>query len=161
MSSYPLIYTFSVVVVNARFRAQVRGTGRALATLESGEWVCNGVTPGSLSEPGESPAAAYLAFRKTLGEIIEQFAEDSGAIEDFGASAVEFFRETDAEDESAWRTAVEQLRSEGVASGDGIESIPRLPAETPVQVEVVGENTFITQSESISLASPEPPRRAA
>ena len=115
MQAFPLIYRFSAVIVNDRFRAQVRGTGHALAVFEDDRWWCSGVEPGGLLEPGTGPVSAYLGFRKTLGQILEQLAEDGLSVEDFAERAARFFAERRPAGPRRWLAAVDSLRQDELA----------------------------------------------
>ena len=161
MQSYPLIYRFSAVIVNDRFRAQLRGTGHALAVFEDDRWWCSGVEPGGLLEPGTGPVSAYLGFRKTLGQILEQLAEDSASVEDFTARAGRFFAEPDPGERERWLEAVDTLRQDGSRLTDDVARLPRQAAATRPQVEVEGANVFHEQTEALSLADPAPRTKAA
>lgn len=161
MDAYPLIFRFSSVVANDRFRARLRGTGRALAVFEDGEWWCAGVEPGGLTEAGASPVDAYLGFRRTLEEILQQLAEDSDSVQVFTERVGEFFLRADQHDRRRWMDAVEALRRKDSSLTQDVAALPREAAETMPQVEIEGANVFTEQKELLSLANPEPLPKAA
>ena len=161
MRAFPLIFRFSAVIVNDRFRAHLRGTGHALAVFEDGQWWCSGVEPGGLTEPGASPVSAYLGFRKTLGQILEQLAEDSPTVEDFGEQVGRFFAHADPHDRQRWREAVESLRRRESPLTEDVAKLPRQAAETRPAAEIEGANAFNEQTETLSLADPAPLPKAA
>ena len=161
MRAYPLIFRFSAVVANAAFRARVRGTGRALAVWEEGEWWCSGVEPGGLTEPGGSPVDAYLRFRKTLGEILGELAEECGSTERFSQRVGAFFAQRDEDDLARWHEALLMLRRGELSLTQDVARLPRETARTSAAVEIEGTNDFHEQPELLSLADPEPLTRAA
>jgi len=161
VQAFPLIFRFSVVVVNERFRAHVRGTGHALAAYEDGQWWCSGVEPGGLTEPGTSPVDAYLGFRKTLGEIFEQIADDSHTVEDYARRVGQFFLHADSHDRQRWQDALESLHRRESSLTEDVAKLPRQAAATRPQVEIEGANAFSEQPETLSLADPEPLSKAA
>lgn len=161
MQAFPLIYHFSAVIVNDRFRAQLRGTGHALAVFEDGRWWCSGVEPGGLIEPGTGPVSAYLGFRKTLGQILEQLAEDSLSVEDFTQQADRFFADTDPADRQRWLDSIESLRRDESPLTEDVARLPRQTATTRPHLEVEGANAFHEQTETLSLADPAPRSKAA
>jgi hypothetical protein len=161
MLAYPLIFRFSSVVVNDRFLARVRGAGRAIALTEDNEWVCAGVQPSGLVESGESPVSAYLVFRKTLGGILEELADDSDSVHAFAEKVSDLFRKSDAIDSERWKEAVELLRRRELRLGHGVEKLPQMKAESQPWVEIEGAGDYLEQTEELMLAAPEVDKKAA
>ena len=110
MADYPLIFKLTHDVPSAKFTARVVIQGRALMVQEDGEWWCHGVEPGGLTEHGNEPTPAYVAFKIALGEIFEDLAEEADSFDEFGRSVKAFVAEADPVDDRRWGEARSQIR---------------------------------------------------
>ena len=108
MLGYPLIFKLTHEIPSGNFTARVVIQGRALMVQEDGEWWCHGVEPGGLTEHGEQPVPAYVAFKAALGEILDDFAEQAKTFDDFAAAIKSFVGE--ASDEERWEEARRQIQ---------------------------------------------------
>jgi len=137
MKEFPLLFTFRDMVAGNGFIAGVTISGRALMTDEGeGGWWVYGVRPGALSESGDTPQAAYLAFRTALQETLFHFAERSADFFALHADIERFFGQVDAEEERRWVSAREAIKG-GAAVDAPFTELPQDRSLRPCFVEVV------------------------
>jgi hypothetical protein len=133
----PLIFTYRDLVYGTGIVAEVRVRGRVLAVTEQdGVWMY-GVSPGGLAASGATVPEAHAAFRRSFREVLFDIAEDASSFGDFAAETRRFVNEANAPVEVAWREAVEAHRASRIVLGADARDMEKLPAETPISVDVV------------------------
>jgi hypothetical protein len=123
LADYPLVFKLSHEIPSGDFTARVVIQGRVLMVQEDGEWWCHGVEPGGLTEHGEQPTHAYVAFKAALGEILDDFAEEAESFDEFAATVRRFVEE--ASDEERWEEARRQIRAGNVDVEDQFKAMRR------------------------------------
>ena len=133
----PLIFTYRDLVYGAGILADVRVRGRVLAVTEpDGVWMY-GVNPGGLAASGATVPEAHAAFRRSFRAVLFDIAEDASGFDDFAEQARRFVNEAAAPVEVAWQEAVEAHRSSRFVLGIAARDMEKLPAETPISVDIV------------------------
>jgi hypothetical protein len=123
LPEYPLVFKVTHEIPYGDFTARVVINGRALMVQEDGEWWCHGVEPGGLTEHGEQPGPAYVAFRTALGHVLDDFAEQAQSFDELAASIKRFVAETS--DEERWEEARRQIRTGKVDVEDAFKTMRR------------------------------------
>ena len=111
MADYPLIFKLTHNIRCRDSWARVVTQGRALMTLEDGEWWCHGVEPGGLTEHGPDPALAFAAFKAAYEVILQGLAADSGAFDEFRSKVNWFVGDADLAEDERWNQARARIRS--------------------------------------------------
>lgn len=136
-SELPLIFTYRDLVYGTGFLADIRVRGRVLAVTEQdGVWMY-GVNPGGLAASGSTIPEAHAAFRRSFRAVLFDIAEDASGFDDFTAQTRQFVNEATTAVEVAWQEAVEAHRASRFVLGTAAREMERLPAETPVSVDIV------------------------
>lgn len=123
MPEYPLIFKLIYEIPSGDFTARVVIQGRALLVQEDGEWWCHGVEPGGLTEHGEQPVAAYVAFKTALGEILDDLAKEADSFEGFASVVRRFVGE--ASDDHRWEEARRNIRDGKVSVEEPFQAMRR------------------------------------
>ena len=133
----PFIFTYHDLVYGTGVLAEVRARGRVLAVEEDdGVWMY-GINPGDLAASGTTILEAHAAFRKSFTAVLFDIAEAASNFEDFAAQTKQFFNEANAPVQAAWQEAVEAHRSNQFIGGTAARDMVKLPAETPISIDVV------------------------
>jgi hypothetical protein len=134
MVRYPILFTFTDLVVGHDFLAKVTVDGRALLVQE-GEadfWVY-GVEPGGIAGGGDTMEACRADFRNGQREVLYDMAYRASTFKEFEAEVQAYFDTFCEATAVEWGAAVQEVR------GDRIEDpgLPRQAAESARGVEVV------------------------
>ena len=133
----PLIFTCRDLVYGTGILAEVRVRGRVLAVTEQdGVWMY-GVNPGGLAASGATIPEAHAAYRRSFRAVLFDIAEDASSFDDFAAQTRQFVNQTNVPVEVAWREAVEAHRANRFLFGTAARDMDRLPAETPISIDIV------------------------
>ena len=138
MAMYPLLFTFVDKVEGNGFLADIRVHGRLLAAQEEDGWWMYGVNPGGLAACGDTRAAAYTEFRKTLMKVLFDIATEARDFYAFRTAAKKFFDEVNEPNLKDW----EQARADVKAGRITIDGMRRESAESPRRIEVTQKQTF-------------------
>lgn len=106
----PLYFDLREVVVGRGFIAVVRMRGRATCVEDFGSTWIYGVNPGALAEHGSDLKAACANFRRSLIELLFDFAELAADFDTFCRAVSEHFRATDRESVDEWIEARREVR---------------------------------------------------
>lgn len=147
--AWPLLFRFRGPVLGKGYVAIVELLGRVLARPEKdGVWL-DGVNPGALAVGASSIKAANKELNSALTAVFVEFAEQAANFDDFKATVVKFFHETDNETVSEWEASVKAVQ-QGKLSSPGL--LPVLPAQSPLTVAV----TFRSVETVTPQDNPEP-----
>jgi len=137
MAEYPLVFTFSDKVSGNGFLAGVTVSGRALVVKEDGQWWMLGVRPSAIAAHGETPAGAYIEFRKAFTAVLFDSAALTPTFEAFKASVEQFFNDRDMVEEKRWQDAGEAIRSGEVTPEPPFSELKReSPEGRPAMISV-------------------------
>ncbi len=137
MSDYPLVFTLRDAIVGNGFVAGVAVSGRAVMTLEDGQWWVYGVRPAALAAYGSTEPEAYGNFRNRYREVLFDIASEAATFAAFEAAVTRFFNETDPAEDTRWAAAVEAIRAGRTEPGGAFGSLPKEQAEArPPSVSV-------------------------
>ena len=118
MQHLPLYFDLRQVVVGNGFLASVRLRGRATGMEDFGSIWIYGVNPGGLADHGPDLKAAYANFRRSLGLVLFDIAEDAADFDEFRAAVSDFLDQTDAESVAEWTDARREIRGGRVPEVD-------------------------------------------
>lgn len=158
----PFIFTYRDFVYGSTgLVTEVNARGRVLAVQEDEGWWMYGVNPGDISACGKTLADAHTQFRKAFTAILYDIADDVVGFEAFSTHVKSFFNQVNKPVSVAWQEAVAVVRKNTLAEGGqlpqetllSVGEIPRLPAETPVSIEVALRRKF---SNKLNVFEPEP-----
>ena len=138
MATYPLLFTFVDKVEGNGFLADIQVHGRLLAAQEEDGWWMYGVNPGGLAACGDTHAAAYAEFRKTLMRVLFDIATEARDFYGFRTAAKKFFDEVNEPNLRDW----EQARADVKAGRVTIDGMRRESAESPRRIEITEKQTF-------------------
>jgi predicted RNase H-like HicB family nuclease len=151
VADYPLILTLTFDIQGPEFLARVIAHGRALMATEEGEWWCHGVDPGGLTANGETPAAAFAAYKRAFLGILGDFAEEAQGFDAFKQAVEGFVADTDNNEARRWTDARDQIRS-GTAVEAPFDDLKRVTDSVITTVEVSSLDRVAAVSEDVSLA---------
>ena len=139
------------------FKAMVKVEGRALMAQEDdGLWWLFGVNPGGMAESGDTPEAAYGAFRSFFKGILTDFATESADFEAFQLKVNAFICQTDDIEADRWNVARDAARKGTVNPADLFQRLFKITKDVPhCQVDFV-----LMRTEPVVL-SPEPAKLVA
>lgn len=118
MQHLPLYFDLRQVVVGNGFLAAIRLRGRATGMEDFGSIWIYGVNPGGLADHGPDLKTAYANFRRSLGLVLFDIAEDAADFDEFRAAVSDFLDQTDAESVAEWIEARREIRSGRVPEVD-------------------------------------------
>ena len=118
MQHLPLYFDLRQVVVGNGFLAAVRLRGRATGMEDFGSIWIYGVNPGGLADHGPDLKTAYGNFRRSLGLVLFDLAEDAADFDEFRAAVSDFLEQADAESVAEWIEARREIRSGRVPEVD-------------------------------------------
>lgn len=114
----PLYFDLREVVVGRGFIAVVRMRGRATSMEDFGSTWMYGVNPGALAEHGSDLKSAYANFRRSLIELLFDFAELADDFNAFRRAVSKHFYATDHESVDEWVAARREVRGGRVPEVD-------------------------------------------
>ena len=152
MQEYPLFFTLTHEINSPSYVARVVSRGRVLMAFEDGEWWCHGVDPGGITERGETPVAAWTAFKAAMGAVFADLSGDAAAFDDFKRLVNVFIADRDDTEASRWETARLKMRATSATAEDmpfkGLDriagnialsvTVERLEAIVPAEKETIG-----------------------
>lgn len=135
----PLVCDFQFPVFGQGFVALVQAKGRVLLVEENfgadPEFWIYGVQPSGISAGGEDRDSAYKAFKAAFYAVLVDFADEATSESDFEARIKAFFAQTNREQLTSWRAAVQEVRRSGLTV-EGIRTEPN-SATTEPEVSVM------------------------
>src|SRR5262245_52292466 len=108
--SYPLIFQVTNEISCHDVFAEVVIRGRALMVAEDGEWWCNGVNLGAITEAGATPPEACVTFKIGLSQVISEFADNAKSFESFKRDIETFVHHVDVTEAKRWEDARAEIR---------------------------------------------------
>lgn len=156
MVEHPLIFTFQDTITGHGFQAGVKLHGRGLMVKESdGKWWLYGVRPGAITESGHTWEEAYLRFRRSYQELLNQFASEADSYGGFKKELTRFFNQTDS-DAQRWDIALACVRAGNSVPRD-FQKLPRARPKTPslavIQIQRRQLAPKINAADSLSQAA--------
>jgi hypothetical protein len=145
VTQFPLIFDVKDTLSNDRFMVEVRTKGKVLASIEAGQVWLYGVNPGGLAGGGEDFDRAYVDFRTTFTNVLDDLVKEAQTVAEFEEMARAFLLETNEPTMAEWKVAVDATRSGDV----NIPGMKREPADQEPEI-VVHEKTAASDR-------PEPP----
>lgn len=161
MSPYPIIISFVQTVRGQGFIARVHGDARVLIELVENEWICSGVEPGGLSEAGNDPRQAGLAYRLLLGQTLNDLAAEARNLVEFRAQASMVISTVHRENLKRWDEAVAAFRCAQEPPADGVEDLPRKQAESVRKIVIETKAMEVEDLPEYSAAMAVPNHRKA
>lgn len=131
-----LLFKTEDLVPGNGFLARVEISGRILAVLEDGEWWFYGVQPGALAEGAANPPEAFVRFRASIHNVLEDAATESVGYEAFESEVRRFFDQIDEGEAQRWDVAVEAFRSGKAVPPPPFDVLPKRPFATRCEVRV-------------------------
>ena len=126
----PLMFSFTDLIEGRGFIARVRTDGRALAELDEDTWWINGVNPGGVCAPGETPNEALQAFRIAVHEVLLDCAVRCKTFDDFRVDVELIFNSTCKDQINLWKDAALALRAGASAGPLEDLGLDRLPSDS-------------------------------
>ena len=133
MTRYPIVFTYTEVVVGNGYVATVKITGRCLMEDfgDKDVWV-TGVHPSGFSAGAEDQKAGSAAFQREHRVALLDMAHEAAVFKEFRRLVQAFFDQTSRIGESEWWEAVSQVRSGEVSS----EWLRKVSADTRPTLQV-------------------------
>lgn len=147
---YPILLEVQDRIEGASFAAFVSLKGRALMRYEDEDYWIDGVFPGALCESGSSKEEALNGFRQAYRLVLEDFAMQSGSLEEFRATVERFVFEETPGEAQAWDEAAAILRQDQSKAGGWLKVTSRYPDPDVMVSPARGANNC---KESMELAS--------
>lgn len=141
MEKIPVIFKFRDAIEGNGFIADVKVVGRALLVNEYGSWTMNGVCPAGIAEVGDTPQSAYLKFRESFKQILQDIASDGRNFDAFQTEGNEFVLANDENEEKEWLQARAEIKKEKELDAP-FQSLEKITEETPTTVlikNIVGQ----------------------
>jgi len=136
VGEFPLILTIVHDMKVAGEPVRVITKARALMEQIEGEWWCHGVEPGGMTaQVGPDPAPAFASFKKELGKVLEDLAEDCDSTKDFQAVAEAFVLRTDIVELAKWEKARAIIR-EGSKVAQPFDALDRIKTDFKASLSV-------------------------
>lgn len=107
---YPLFFSYTDLIDVAGVRVTVEARGRCLMALQDEEWWIEGVEPGGLAAFGDIPQQAFIKFRQTWLQVLEDIAHEKTSVKDFEAEVAQMFGQLNEAADAEWAEAREQIR---------------------------------------------------
>jgi len=135
-TAYPLVFSFSEVVLGlgATFRVDIHG--RATGLEEKDAFWVYGVNPGACAGSGTTVVEAFHDFRAHVRAVLIDAITGAGDFAAFESEVVRFVTESDEVSVSEWESARAAVRSKGTTL-DGLGKVSGR-VETRVSVVPVG-----------------------
>lgn len=130
--NYPLVFTFSEVIVGRGFAALVDLRGRAvLSAEEDGDIWLYGVQPGAVAGGGRDFGRACRAFKENYLSVLFDIAEESVSFEEFQRRVQRYFEAANEPTSHDWQEALRAVRAgsttlEGLSQVAAEEHVPSL-----------------------------------
>jgi hypothetical protein len=131
---YPLLFNYRETLFGNAFLVEVQAiNGRALCAKEADDeyWIY-GINPGGMAAYGDTPDAAYRAFRNTCSHILIDLAVGSDSFEGYRDAVAKFFEDTNPGYEAEWHEAIARVRRGEVI----LEGVDIVPANSPRSIVV-------------------------
>jgi len=134
VTTYPLVFSFSDVIVGNGFVAHVAASGRVILADEGdGDIWMFGVQPGGVAGGGRERSQAFYEFKKNYRSVLFDIAIESSTYEDLESAVSSFFSEINQTHLEMWTEAVQAVRA-------GKLSLPDLRSENadlfPSKIEI-------------------------
>jgi hypothetical protein len=120
---------------------------------EDGEWWCHGVSPGGLTECGETPALAWAGFKESLGGIFEDLAGDSSSVDAFRQVAQRFVLDANRPQAERWSVARLAIRAGSNAIEAPFDALARNVDEIEPSVTVELLEHIVAEQNYVELAA--------
>ncbi len=125
---YPLFFSYTDLIDVAGVRVAVEARGRCLMALEHDEWWIEGVEPGGIAASGEIPQQAFLKFRHTWFQVLEDIAHEKASVVEFEAEVARTFEQLNETADMEWNDARDQIRR-GCAVEDPFVAMKRVEGD--------------------------------